>query len=146
MHWKSGPPAYLYDVARVEDFIDQNKERVEKERRLREKLSAAGSANYRKPLEKEIAEVTEWAESISIHIYASTSDLDRICPHGSAKAVRAQIRHEYTNYDFVLQGLYEYRSDIQEEVYPLIKERFEDAVEAAIHNWEVERQSCLTTD
>jgi len=139
MHWKSGPFAYLYEVDRVEEFIEQNKDRVERERRLREKLSVAGRENYRKRLKKEIAEATKWAESVPIEICDLPSDLERICAKNSDKEFRSHIRHRWTNYDLVLQKLYEYRSDLQDEIYPVITARFEDAVEEAVQDWELEQ-------
>ncbi len=138
-HWKSGPPAYLYDVARVEEFIAQNEKRVEKERRLREKLSAVGRANYQRRLKKEVAEAKQWAESVRINIYTFPSDLDRVRTHSGGKGLRSHIRHRYTNYELVLRDLYEYRSDTQGEVYPLLKARFEEAVDTAVHEWELEQ-------
>jgi hypothetical protein len=125
-HYGSGPPASLYLISRVEYLIDENREEYEKlqERRIkRRKIAQAVADRLRK-------ETVEWAEGIEVHkvgnLPRSRQELEkrtinqylefRWAMRGdyiadetlftmSHNALIAYLRHNHTNYDFLLNKI-----------------------------------------
>jgi vacuolar-type H+-ATPase subunit H len=107
--------AYLYLIERVETWLENNRERVEKARKRRERLSKALTERARKRAE----DLVEWSRNAAIELDAVNRDtiqeeaqthytlffaLERgkeAFPVG-VNGVVSYVRHNYTNYEDLL--------------------------------------------
>lgn len=125
-HYRSGPPASLYRIERVEAFIDANHDewlKLQERRRAYRKVA-------RKVADKKRQETIEWAETVEIEAYRkrlprNQSKLEnavreqwvnfRAFERGdyvdyvdftmSHNALVAYLRHNHTSYEFLLDEL-----------------------------------------
>src|SRR4051812_37686671 len=67
-YYKSGPPANLYLIARVEQWVEENRERVERVKARRLKRSEMMNAEQEKDLAERREQAKEWVQTVPIHI------------------------------------------------------------------------------
>lgn len=143
-HYRSGPPASLYLIERVEAWIDEHKEEVEKARASRVKRSAAAKAVHDKKLAERLKAAEEWVAGLEITVHSPFSKTlledasrcfalrgDENCLN--EKGLHAYCRHRLTNYESLLRQLYE--NEFSGYLYPHLRKRIDDVVMAALLEW-----------
>lgn len=116
-NYKSGPPASLYRVDRVKQFIKQHKVEVTQVRAKRKKRQASA----RKGVETKARKLSAIIETIKLELVrplpASLDELFKIahshaidrhgmnCAPPGPDGIAATVRHEFTNYDELLAVL-----------------------------------------
>jgi hypothetical protein len=138
-HYRTGPPASLYSIQRVEAWIEANQQLVEKARASRGKRSEA--------MRERLKAAKEWVRSLPIIVRQPlpSSLLDdaqkwkgnNYVGHADPlqeKALHSYVRHRLTNYEKLLRELYE--QELSFELYPLLRERVDAAVKAALVEWQ----------
>ncbi len=108
-YYPSVREANLYLIARVEDWISENKERVEKARVSRAKRSASAKKYHEKVRADKRSLAYAWLDALEIRMEPLPDDLiEQASLHftvgtnrdvETSKAVRAFVRHHLTNYD-----------------------------------------------
>ncbi len=144
-HWRGAPDASLYSVARIEEWVGANRERVERARANRAKRSAAAQAaqerkreERRRETEERRRDALEWANGLVVEVERRlpgtlVEDARRTHPKLTEKALRAHVRHNLTNYDSLRRQLH--GSEFRGELERLIRERTDALVQAAIDEW-----------
>jgi len=143
-HWKSGPPANLYLVERVENWVEANQERVEKARANRPKRSAAMTAANAKKKAERWKKARRWLSGLSISITRPLpktllDDARKSCtiPDNvdllNAKALHAHVRHHHTNYEALLQVMN--RHELCNDLYPVLRKLIDPIVKEALVEW-----------
>ena len=153
-HYAYGPEACLYLIERVEAWIEANKERVEKARADRGRRSEAMKAALRKKnaerlrqAEERLEAATEWVRSLPIVVRqplpgSVLDDAKKRRPNNfvghadplKERALHSYVRHRLTNYEKLLQELY--AQEFSFRLYPLLRERVDAAVRAALVEWQ----------
>lgn len=143
-HYKSGPPANLFLIERVEAWIDEHEDEVEKARASRAKRSAAGKAVHDSKRAKRFQVAEEWARTVAISIssplpgtlladahkyFAVRGDEDCL----TEKGLHAYVRHRKTNYESLLREMY--RNEFSSELYAPLRKRVDAVVMAALIDW-----------
>ena len=138
-NYKCGPPASLYLVERVEAWIEQNRERVEKARLTRTKRSEAMRALHARKRAERWEKAKEWVASVAITVETPFPEtfLDharRFNKFTAAKGLRSYVRHQLTNYETLLRQVND--EEFSGDLYPLLRERVDAAVANALDSWE----------
>ena len=110
-HHRSGPPASLYRVARVEAFLETHTEEFADHLARRAKRAATMNA----VAEMKRRELLDWAESVEIQHFSWPDDLSRACgrhlqalfmagmahgvPDVTPRTILNMLRHAYTDYE-----------------------------------------------
>jgi hypothetical protein len=143
-HYPSGPPANLYLIERVEAWIDEHKEEVEKAKSSRGKRSAAAKAVHDKKLAERLKAAEGWVAGLEITVqlpfpktlledahrcFALRGDENCL----NEKGLHAYCRHRLTNYESLLQQLYE--NEFSGSLYPLLRKRVDAVVLAVLVKW-----------
>lgn len=143
-HYKSGPPANLYVIERVEAWTDEHKEEVEKARASKVKRSAAAKAVHDKKLAERLKAAEEWIAGLEITVrspfpktllkdahrcFALRGDESCINENG----LHAYCRHRLTNYENLLRQLY--HNEFSGYLYPRLRKRVDAVVMAALLEW-----------
>ena len=113
-HHRSGPPASLYRVARVEAFLETHTEEFADHLARRAKRAATMNA----VAEMKRRELLDWAESVEIQHFSWPDDLSRACgrhlqalfmagmahgvPDVTPRTILNMLRHAYTDYESLL--------------------------------------------
>lgn len=136
-HYRSvGYPMCLYRLGRVELWVEENKEWIENHRAKRKELSEAQKAIY----QRRIAPLLGWANTVNIKITPLDS-YDKLVDEASnfycnfneeyrevgPTGVIAYVRHNKTNYDFLLESLKQYKYG-RNEAYFILKDRVDGRV------------------
>jgi len=127
-HYRSGPPAALYSIARVEEFLAEHADEYAVHLAKRERRSAAAKERSQRAAE----ELAEWARSVPIMHGLWPTNLASACQESLLARERWMaspnerhflnlLRHEYTNYHDLLQELSGRTSCW--DAYRIIKER-----------------------
>jgi len=143
-HYRSGPPASLYLIARVELWIEQNADRVQKARERRQKRSARMTA----VAQERSAKLLAWARAVPIVVaplpglgalqrQVEESFLDFALERGRAidfnmspNAIVAYVRHNLSNYEELLDQI---KGQVGvDTAYLTIRERCDRAIRAAL--------------
>lgn len=143
-HYSSGPPAHLYSVERVERWVEENPERVEKARKRREKLSKA----LTQAAKKKRRDLVSWCKNVEIKCDAIPPDIHeeakrhyeeffmvergKIAHTPGINGVVSYVRHNYTNYHELLAKI-EGKPGAS-EAYWVIRDRVDDAAMDAIRS------------
>ncbi len=156
-HWSSGPSANLYLIERVERWIEENQERVAKARASRVNRSAAMTAVQAKKRTERWEKAQEWVNGLTISVnrplpptLLADARKSYTIPDGvdllSTKALYAHARHRETNYEELLQELYQ--QEFCNDLYSLLRKRIDPAVNEAVVEWHARMASetCPTTD
>ena len=142
LHYPSGPPASLYRVARVEEFLDANGAEFASYLVRRSIRSAAMTA----VAESKRREMLDWAESVEIQHFPWPDDLCGACerhlealwrcgmasgvPDVTPRRILNMLRHAFTNYEHLLA-----QTDGKVgagEAYGIIKRRINDEIVARL--------------
>jgi hypothetical protein len=134
-HWKTGPyPASLYSIERVEAWIEVNTGRVEKARESRTNRSVAAKRAHGKKRAERYEKAKSWVMSVPITLRRPFPDtLLAVAKSRPGRGVEAHVRHRFTNYESLLRVLYLH--GFCEELYPLLRERIDPEVRAALAEW-----------
>lgn len=143
-HYRSGPPANLYLIERVEAWIDEHKEEVEKARASRVKRSAAAKAVHNKKLAERLKAAEKWVACLEITVRSPFSKTLLEDAHRcfalrgeenclNEKGLHAYCRHRLTNYESLLRQMYQ--NEFSGYLYPLLRKRVDDVVMAALLEW-----------
>jgi hypothetical protein len=143
-HYRSGPPANLFLIERVEAWVRNNQERVTKAKEQRAKRAEAAVVTRERKRAERFRKAKEWVNSLTIVVPKplSATLLDDAWmayrPHPYAanltsKALHAFVGQELTNYNDLRCELrrHEFQSDLQD----LLKNRVDSAVTAALNEW-----------
>ena len=143
-HWKSGPPASLYSIERVETWIEENKERVEKARQSRVGRSAASKHVHDKKRAERYEKAKAWVTSLAITV-------TRPFPNTLLDEARKTLHFQGTPGPFAGEGAsrlcapppHELRvavagvvlPRVSRELYPLLRQRIDAEVVVALAEW-----------
>ena len=136
-HYRSGPPASLFCVARIEAFLEENVQEYTAHLARRARRSAAMTtvANSKRH------ELLDWAQSVEIQHHPWPNDLWASCerhlealfggvPDVAPRHILNMLRHAYTNYEHLLA-----QTDGKVgagEAYGIIKRRTNDEIAARL--------------
>jgi hypothetical protein len=144
LNYRSGPAASLYLIERVEAWIEDNKERVDKARASRAKRSSAMKAVHDQKRAERWLKAQEWLKALAITVnlplpstlladarkhYTIPDHVDLL----KTKALLAHVRHRQTNYETILQELYQH--EFGDALYPLLRQRIDPLVQEAVAEW-----------
>ena len=133
-HYQSGPDACLYLIERVEAWVESNQERLKMAQDSRPNRSAAMEGVHAKKRAERWQKSQEWVEQLSITVnrplpitlLADARKQFTIPDHVdllNTKAIHAHVRHRQTNYESLLQELYQ--QEFSNELYPLLRQRID---------------------
>lgn len=150
-HWKTGPYfASLYLIERVEAWVEANRERVEKARTSRANRSSAMKAVHDQKRTERWLKAQEWVKTVPIKInrplpstlladarkqYTIPDHVDLL----KTKAIFAHVRHRQSNYEAILQELYQ--QHFSNDLYTLLRQRIDPLVQEAVLEWHAGREN-----
>lgn len=144
LNYRSGPSASLYLIERVEAWIEAIKERVDRARASRAKRSSAMKAVHDLKRAERWLKAQEWLMAFPINInrplpstlladarkhYTIPDHVDPL----QTKALFAHVRHRQSNYEEILQELYQ--QEFSNDLYPLLRLRIDPLVQEAVADW-----------
>jgi hypothetical protein len=144
-HYQSAPEACLYLIERVEAWVEENQERLKKAQENRPIRSAAMKGVHANQRAVRWQKALEWVEQLSIRVnrplpttlLADVRKQFTIPDHVDllkTKAIHAHVRHRHTNYESLLQELYQ--QEFSSVLYPLLRQRIDPMVKFAFARWE----------
>lgn len=163
-YYAGGATASLYKVERVEKWVAENEERLEKAKANRATRSATAAvrrearlADERKLAEKEAEDrrrkaaedrrrAREWGKTLDIELDgplpetlvedARAQSMFRGCENVlEERALVAHVRHKYTNHDLIRKGLK--RDECSQAMYNQLRTSADDVAKAALKKWAV---------
>ena len=151
-HYKTGPPASLYRIDRVETWIEENQERVDKARASRARRSAAQLKLWDERRKRERQEAMDWVHSVPVTTTKELPNdlLDATMKRfgltelnfAKSKALRATVRHERTNYNDLLHQMKQFDWRLQPELYQRLRKRVDAVVEDRLADWKAKHDPC----
>lgn len=158
-HYKSGPPARLYLVSRVEAFVAANPERVQEAKANRAKRSAALLPSRQAKLAKREEEfraeqlrrnqekarirleARKWADAQALHISSLPDDLAKhVCEffrwdrgQPTPTQYRSYVRQRLSNYD-ALREVAKKEAHFEEKMV-CVRRRFHTEIDRVLEEW-----------
>lgn len=159
-HYKSGPPANLYLISRVEAWISDNQEHVDRARAARARRSAATKAVHdRKRAERDriyaeqLEKAREWMRGVAVTVQQPLPDTlvedahRRFASQGqpdgpTERQIIAHVRHQLTNFEDLRHELrvHEFRHEHRHELHALLRERVDAVITNAVLEWRRQRE------
>lgn len=152
-NWKTGPyESSLYLIERVEEWVEDNQDRLEKAKASRAIRSAAMKAvhkekqtQHRKEEKERLRKGKDWADKVEIIVKQPLpktlladarryKDFGRTVYAPDGRKLRNHVRHKYTNYHLLLQEIGQW--EVRGEVYEHLRKRLDAIVEEVVVEWE----------
>lgn len=161
-YYARGATASLYRVERVEKWVSENEDRLEKAKANRAKRSAAAAVrrearlaekckveaketeDRRRAAAEDRRRAREWGKTLNITLDASLPEtliedarkksMFRGCENVlEERALVAHVRHEYTNHDLIRKGLK--REECSQAMYNELRASADEVAKAALKKW-----------
>lgn len=143
-YYRSGPSASLYLLERVEAWIEDHKERVEKARSSHAARSNAMKAVHDQKRAEQRRREQRWVKSVPIKLTTPlpATLFDDVRKHYTipnhvdllkTKAIFAYVRHWQSNYETILKELR--KRDFSSELYTILRQRIDRRVKKAVNDW-----------
>lgn len=150
-HYRSGPEATLYLVERVEKWIEENQDRVDKVRATREKRSKAARLAHNKKREMKRKRALKWIRRAPLKIVDLPDDLmAKAAKHfglrkqsdmPSEKGLLAYIRHHLSDYDRLRSAIKQREGWLHDELYAELRTRIDSEAQCRLKKWEQDQFS-----
>ncbi len=144
-YYTTGYPASLFLIERVEVWVDENQDRLQKARISRARRSQAAKKVHEKNQTVERSRAIEWIDKTEIELEPLPDDLIETAKRHyilretvdlmTEKGVKAYVRHHCSNYNKLLQEIYQYDGWLSEELYQRLRKRIDTLVDQAIAEW-----------